>query len=111
MNDPEKLQSTKPNMYSGNRRHFLVDFNGVFNLFGKRYFMIFYFGRHLHPRQQKKLVNQRKFANWLVLLFVVVFVGGFVLGITQLVYWRLHQDDIKHSGARTTTYIEQTTTS
>ncbi len=91
---------TKPSMPAASRRHFLVDFNTVLKLFGKRYFLIFYFGRHLHPRQQQKLVNQHKFANWLVLLFVIVLLGGFVFGATQLVSWRLHQNDIETVGAR-----------
>lgn len=70
------------------RRHFLVDINTVLNLFGKRFFLIFYFGKHLHPRQQT-LVNQRTTGNWLVLLFVGVLVAGFVYGLVQMVVWRL----------------------
>ena len=70
------------------RRHFLVDINTVLNLFGKRFFLIFYFGKHLHPRQTT-LVNQRTAGNWLVVLFVGILLAGFIYGIVQMVVWRL----------------------
>ena len=73
-----------------NRRHFLVDINTVFSLFGKRYFLIFYFGRHLHPRQRAQLVNQRTAANWLVVLVTVVLLAGFAYGLVELVMWRMN---------------------
>ena len=78
------------NHTSDNRRHFLVDINTVFSLFGKRYFLIFYFGRHLHPRQRAQLVNQRTAANWLVVLVALVLLGGFVFGIAELLTWRMN---------------------
>lgn len=73
-----------------NRRHFLVDINTVFSLFGKRYFLIFYFGRHLHPRQRAQLVNQRTAANWLVILVALVMLAGFAYGIIELMMWRMN---------------------
>lgn len=75
-----------------NRRHFLVDINTVFALFGKRYFLIFYFGRHLHPRQRQRLVNQRRAGNWLVILMVFALLAGAIFGIFELVTWRLDND-------------------
>ena len=74
------------------RRHFLVDINTVFGLLGKRYFLIFYFGRHLHPRQRNQLVNQRTASNWLVVIFVLLVITGFVFGVMELVAWRLGND-------------------
>jgi len=78
-------------MNQENRNHFLVDINKVFSLFGKRYFVIFYFGRHLHPRQQAQLVNQHKAANWVVVLGAILLVAGFVYGLVELVAYRLSQ--------------------
>lgn len=72
------------------RRHFLVDINTVFSLFGKRYFLIFYFGRHLHPRQRAQLVNQRKATNWLVIILAALVLAGFAYGLAELVTWRLN---------------------
>lgn len=80
------------------RRHFLVDINTVFRLFGKHYFLIFYFGRHLHPRQQTQLVNQRTAGNWLVMGLVVVLLAGFIYGVVQMVVWRLSTDAAAPSG-------------
>ncbi len=82
-------ENTEPGFET--RRHFLVDINTVLNLFGKRFFLIFYFGKHLHPRQQT-LVNQRTTGNWLVMLFVGVLLAGFVYGVVQMVMWRLDHD-------------------
>lgn len=76
-----------------NRRHFLVDINTVFGLFGKRYFLIFYFGRHLHPRQRAQLVNQRRAANWLVVALTALLLAGFVFGLIELVQWRTNGGD------------------
>lgn len=76
-----------------NRRHFLVDINTVLSLFGKRYFLIFYFGRHLHPRQRAQLVNQRTAANWLVILVAGVLLAGFVYGVVELATWRMNGVD------------------
>ena len=74
-----------------NRNHFLVDINRVFSLFGKRYFIIFYFGRHLHPRQKEKLVNQKKAANWVVLLVALAILAGSAYALFELVAYRLNQ--------------------
>lgn len=75
-----------------NRRHFLVDINTVLNLFGKQFFLIFYFGRHLHPRQQTQ-VNQRTFGNWLVIVFVLLLLLVSIYGAVQMVMWRMDQGD------------------
>ncbi len=70
------------------REHFLVDMNHVFNFFGKRYFFIFYFGRHLHPRQRDG-VNRRKWANSGVWLSVIVSLSVSSYGLVQLIAYRL----------------------
>lgn len=79
--------------HAENRRHFLVDINTVFSLFGKRYFLIFYFGRHLHPRQRQQLVNQRRAGNWLVIVMILMLLAGAIYGIMELVTWRLGNSD------------------
>lgn len=90
-----------------NRRHFMVDINTVFSLFGKRYFLIFYFGRHLHPRQREQLVNQRTLGNWLVVAFLLLVLAGFVYGAAQMVAWRLSNDAQAPAGAGS--FTERTT--
>lgn len=72
------------------RRHFLVDINTVFSLFGKRYFVIFYLGRHLHPRQREQLVNQHRVGNGFVLLLLLLLFAGFVYGMLQMAAWRMN---------------------
>lgn len=78
-------------MNQENRNHFLVDINKVLNLFGTRYFVIFYFGRHLHPRQQQQLVNQRRGANVVVIAIIALLLLGCVYGLLELVSYRLNQ--------------------
>jgi len=82
MSDPINDLSRK------NRRHFWVDINTVLKLFGKRYFLIFYFGRHLHPRQ-RELVNQRTWGNWLVIIGAALLLAGFAYGAVEMVLWRM----------------------
>jgi len=89
----------QPAGYQESRRHFLVDINTIFSLFGKRYFLIFYFGRHLHPRQREQLVNQRTIGNWVVIAFVLLMLAGFLYGVVQLVSWRLSEGGMAPSGA------------
>ena len=93
-----------------NRRHFLVDINTVFGLFGKHYFFIFYFGRHLHPRQREQLVNQRTGGNWLVIFLIVLLLAGFVLGAMEMIAWRLGNDSAspESAGSFTELNIAQT---
>jgi len=94
MTQPNTEPNVEPseNNNRNNRRHFLVDINTVLNLFGKRFFLIFYFGRHLHPRQQSQ-VNQRTMGNWLVIMFVLLLVVGSIYGAVQMVMWRIDQGD------------------
>lgn len=89
MTEPNTEPSVEPRENS-NRRHFLVDINTVLNFFGKQFFLIFYFGRHLHPRQQSQ-VNQRTFGNWLVIIFVLLLVVVSIYGAVQMVMWRMDQ--------------------
>ena len=77
-------------MNQENRNHFLVDINKVISFFGTRYFLIFYFGRHLHPRQQQQLVNQRRSANGAVVFFILLVIAGFIFGLLELVSYRLN---------------------
>ncbi len=84
-----------------NRGHFLVDINTVFPFLGKRYFLIFYFGRHLHPRQQNQLVNQRTMGNWAVILLMGALLFGFAYAALQIIDWRLDQSTAPPSGAST----------
>ena len=86
---------------SENRGHFLVDINTVFPLLGKRYFLIFYFGRHLHPRQKNLLVNQRTLGNWAVIVILGAVLFGFAYGAAQIIGWRLDQESSAPSGAST----------
>ena len=76
-------------MNQENRNHFLVDINKVFSFLGTRYFVIFYFGRHLHPRQQQQLVNQRRGANWAVILLIFLVLAGCTYGLVELIAYRL----------------------
>lgn len=95
MSEPTQSASQSDGQSNGqgeSRRHFLVDINTVFGLFGKRYFLIFYFGRHLHPRQREQLVNQRRTGNWLVIIFILLLLTGLVVGTWQMVAWRLGHD-------------------
>lgn len=93
-----------------NRRHFLVDINTVLNLFGKRYFLIFYFGKHLHPRQREQLVNQRTVGNRLAITFVLLLLAGFVFGVWGMIMWRLGQDSAGPVGAGSFTELGTTHT-
>ena len=86
---------------SENRGHFLVDINTVFPFLGKRYFLIFYFGRHLHPRQKDQLVNQRTLGNWAVIVLLGALLFGFVYATSQIIGWRLDQGSSTPSGAST----------
>lgn len=95
MSEPTQHDS-QTNGGQENRHHFLVDINTVLGLFGRRYFLIFYFGRHLHPRQREQLVNQRA-GNWLVLLVILVLLAGFVYGAWEMIAWRL--DNASPAGA------------
>jgi hypothetical protein len=83
----------KTHRATDNRRHFLVDINTVLNFFGKRYFLIFYFGQHLHPRQREQLINQRKVGNRLAIALALLLLTGFVLGVWGMIMWRLGQDN------------------
>ena len=89
------------NATSENRGHFLADINTVFPFLGKRYFLIFYFGRHLHPRQQNQLVNQRTMGNWIVILLMGALLFGFAYGALQVIDWRLDQGTVVPKGAST----------
>lgn len=89
MNESNQSTEGQPTGTHDNRRHFIVDLNTVFGLFGKSYFLIFYLGRHLHPRQREQLVNQRTASNWLVILMTLILLAGFVYGVSALVSWRL----------------------
>lgn len=89
MNESTQGTEGQPTGAQDNRRHFMVDLNTVFGLFGKRYFLIFYLGRHLHPRQREQLVNQRTASNWLVVLIILILLAGFVYGVSAMVTWRL----------------------
>lgn len=107
MSDMSDENTREPNADPGreNRHHFLVDINTVLNLFGKRFFLIFYFGRHLHPRQQT-MVNQRTAGNWLVIVFVALLLAGFVYGVAQMVMWRMdHASPL--SGGNSFTHLAQ----
>lgn len=90
------------------RRHFLVDINTVFGLLGKRYFLIFYFGRHLHPRQREQLVNQRTAGNWLVIALILLLVAGFVFGIMEIMAWRLGNDSASPETPASFTHLSDT---
>ncbi len=74
-----------------NRSHFLVDINKLFRFLDKRYFVIFYFGRHLHPRQ-RRLVNQRTWGNRIFFLLIAGVFGGMIYGGSALVAYRVNQD-------------------
>lgn len=107
MSDKHDDKTSAPNAYAGreNRHHFLVDINTVLNLFGKRFFLIFYFGRHLHPRQQT-MVNQRTAGNWLVIVFAALLLVGFVYGVAQMVMWRMdHESPL--SGGNSLSHLAQ----
>lgn len=100
MTDPQQnAQSNDGKRATDNRRHFLVDINTVLSLFGKRYFLIFYFGKHLHPRQREQLVNQRTFGNGFVLIVALLVLAGFVFGVFEMAAWRLGQDSAAPAGA------------
>ncbi|MFQ5959283.1 MAG: hypothetical protein ACE5LF_07945 [Alphaproteobacteria bacterium] len=73
------------------RGHFWVDINKLFRIFGKRYFVIFYFGRHLHPRQSQ-LVNQRTWGNGAIVLLFLILLGGFAYGMVELTAYRMSQN-------------------
>ena len=90
MNPQDDKAELPAKRITDNRSHFLVDINTVFPFIGKRYFLIFYFGRHLHPRQTQR-VNQRRAANWFIVLLLVAGLVGIVYGIAELVSWRLQQ--------------------
>ncbi|MCW8837020.1 MAG: hypothetical protein OQJ99_11745 [Rhodospirillales bacterium] len=77
-------------MQQNDRGHFIVDIHWVFNLLGKRYFLIFYLGRHLHPRQ-RELTNQHVWGNRFVFLLMILLVLGAIYGLTELVAYRLAQ--------------------
>lgn len=96
-------QNGNQNASSGpeNRGHFLVDINTVFPFLGKRYFLIFYFGRHLHPRQKDQLVNQRTLGNWAVIAIMGALFFGFIYGASQVIGWRLEHGSSTPSGAST----------
>ncbi|HEY9164005.1 MAG TPA: hypothetical protein VIN57_05280 [Magnetovibrio sp.] len=91
-----------------NRRHFLVDINTVLSLFGKRYFLIFYFGKHLHPRQREQLVNQRTMGNWLAIGFVLLLLAGFAFGVWGMIMWRLGQNTALPASAGSFTELSTT---
>lgn len=97
-----------PNRATDNRRHFLVDINTVLNLFGKRYFLIFYFGQHLHPRQREQLINQRKVGNRLAIALALLLLAGFVFGAWGMIMWRLGQDNAGPAGAGSFTELNRT---
>ncbi len=94
-----------------NRRHFIVDINTVFGLLGKRYFLIFYFGRHLHPRQRDQLVNQRKASNWVVIILTLLLLAGFIFGVVEMIAWRLGHDSATPAGAGSFTELTTPTAS
>lgn len=98
----------RANGHTESRRHFLVDINTVFGLLGKRYFLIFYFGRHLHPRQREQLVNQRTAGNWLVLALILLLVAGFVFGIMEIMAWRLGNDNASPETPASFTHLSDT---
>ncbi len=98
---PNKNDSPNGNASSENRGHFIVDINTVFPFLGKRYFLIFYFGRHLHPRQQDQLVNQRTMGNWVVVLLLGAMLFGFIYASLQIIDWRLNKDTAQPGGAST----------
>ena len=91
MSEPTQHKD-QANGHTESRRHFLVDINTVFGLLGKRYFLIFYFGRHLHQRQREQLVNQRTAGNWMVIVFILLLLVGFVYGVIEIMAWRLGND-------------------
>ena len=93
--------------YQENRRHFLVDINTVLGLFGKRYFLIFYFGRHLHPRQREQLVNQRRAGNWVVIFIILMLLAGFVLGVMEVIAWRMGNASDNPAGAGSFTELSE----
>ena len=69
------------------RRHFWVGIDKLFRLFGKRYFVSFSNGRHLHPRQ-RDLVNHRTWGNRGVFLLFLMLLAGFAYGMVEPTAYR-----------------------